>query len=79
MTTYHPPIPIERAAEALQAGWTKDSVIKALLARMARDQRYLDYRRKTGKQTAYDEQTERDLDVLALAVCWLIKDTTNQE
>ena len=79
MTTYHLPLPLERAADALKAGWTKEGVIKALLARMARDERYLAYRRKSGKQTVYDEQTAHDLDALALAVCWLIDDTTNQE
>jgi hypothetical protein len=45
---------------------------------MARDERYLAYRRKSGRQTSYDEQTESDLNALALAVCWLVEDTTGQ-
>ena len=79
MATYQPPLPLERAAAALKAGWTKERVIQALLARMARDERYLTYRRTSGKQTTCDEHTAHDLDALALAVCWLIDDTTNQE
>jgi hypothetical protein len=78
MTIFHAPLPLDRAATALQTGWTKERTIQALLARMARDERYLAYRRKSGRQTTYDEQTESDLNALALAVCWLVDDTTGQ-
>lgn len=70
-------LPLELAAEGLQAGWTKEQVILALCAKVKRDTSYLARRARAGTHTSYDEQTESDLYALALAACWLIEETTD--
>ena len=70
---------IDLAADALRANWTRQRVIVMLKARILRDQRYLAYRRNKGTFSAFDEMTESDLHALALAVCWLTEDTTNDQ
>jgi hypothetical protein len=58
-------LPLEVAANHLQAGWTKERVIAVLCARIERDARYLAYRQRSGRRTIYDDMTEQDLDALA--------------
>ncbi len=70
--------PIELVSSALKAGWTRERVVLALLAKIQRDQKYLAYRQRTGRHTSFDEITEADLPVLALAASWLSEDTTSE-
>ncbi|MBA3826067.1 MAG: hypothetical protein H0X24_19480 [Ktedonobacterales bacterium] len=65
---------IDLAQGGLRAGWTQAKVRAALLAHLERERRYLDYRQRSGKRTPYDEQTETDQIVLALAICFLAED-----
>jgi hypothetical protein len=75
MVTIRAPV-LELAQEALQNGLTLDQVIVGLQDRIIRDQRYLDRRKRQGQHTSYDDQTVLDCALLALAVCWLMEDTT---
>jgi hypothetical protein len=71
-----PTFPVELVSQALKAGWSRQHVVEALLERIERDQAYLAYRVRKGLHTAYDAQTARDLEALALAATWLTEDTT---
>jgi hypothetical protein len=65
---------LELSAEAMLEGLDRGALVWALLARIRRDEAYLHYRRGKGTRTRYDEQTEHDLRVLALAACYLEED-----
>jgi hypothetical protein len=67
---------IDLAQVGLRAGWTQAKVRAALLAHLERERRYLDYRHRLGKRTSYDDVTEEDQIVLALAVCFLSEDAS---
>ncbi|HLY29463.1 MAG TPA: hypothetical protein VKQ36_00415, partial [Ktedonobacterales bacterium] len=65
------PVHMALAAEALLDGWTRSRVIGALVSRIHRDERYLAYRKASGRRTSYDEQVQADMRALALAALWL--------
>jgi hypothetical protein len=67
------------AQRALRTGWTPHKARLALLAHVNRERRYLDRRKAQGMATPFDEVTEADQLALAIAICWLVEDTTNQQ
>jgi hypothetical protein len=67
---------LDLAREAFHVGITQDQVIAGLQARIQRDRLYLDRRKRNGQHTVYDEQTAQDGAYMALAVCWLMEETT---
>ena len=70
-------LPWALAQAALKDGWDRQAVQIALLSRIQRDQAYLARRKQSGQHTTFDAKTERDLLAMALAVCWLVEDTTS--
>lgn len=62
---------MERAAEAVVDGWTREQVIDTLISRLRRDHRYLAYRKACNRRASYDDDVQRDMRALALAACWL--------
>ncbi len=70
------PVVLALAKQGLQTGLTQEKVRQALYAHLERERRYLDRRKAQGQHTPYDETTEGDQVVLALAICWLMPDTT---
>jgi hypothetical protein len=65
---------LELSSEAMLEGLNRGALVWALLTRIRRDEAYLRYRHGKGTRTRYDEQTEQDLRVLALAACYLEED-----
>jgi hypothetical protein len=47
---------------------------RGVVTRIRRDEAYLRYRRGNRMRTRFDEETEQDLRVLALAACYLEED-----
>ena len=64
------------AQQGLRSGWTQAKVRQALTALLERERRYLERRKAQGNHTPYDDVTEADQVALALAICWLVPDTT---
>jgi hypothetical protein len=65
---------IDLAQQGLRAGWTQAKVRQAVLTKLEREYRYLERRKRQGLHTPYDEMTETDQIVLALAACFLAED-----
>jgi hypothetical protein len=68
---------LDLAGEAVLAGMTHKLVVAQLISRIRRDERYLAYRRASGRRTRYDDQVRSDLRTRALAVCWLLEPSPN--
>jgi hypothetical protein len=59
------------AREAVELGWTVPRIVRALRARIRRDEHYLAYRQLKGFHTAIDAAILADLRLLALAAFYL--------
>ncbi len=59
------------AALALRSGYDRERCIERLLERIERDQSYLYYRKRRGRQTSYDYTVAEDVTVAALVVLFL--------
>ena len=58
-------------AEARTSSMTRETVIEQLILSLRRNLSYLARRMRDGRQTAYDEALERDLEAMARAVALL--------